>query len=112
MIVRSDLLAHPVQVGLRPGQDSVRVRGRAQGEGEFAGKPQRPDPGVREIAVTVGEPCRQPGAVPRQRLERGGAHPGELRGRFGCGLERHVDLVADQRDRAVELPGIQCVLTC
>jgi len=80
MIVRSDLLAHPVQVGLRPGQDSVRVRGRAQGEGEFAGKPQRPDPGVR--------------------------------GRFGCGLERHVDLVADQRDRAVELPGIQCVLTC
>jgi len=93
MIVRSDLLAHPVQVGLRPGQDSVRVRGRAQGEGEFAGKPQRPDPGVREIAVTVGEPCRQPG-------------------RFGCGLERHVDLVADQRDRAVELPGIQCVLTC
>ena len=39
-----------------------------------------------------------------QRLEGGGPHPGELRAAAGRGLKCGVDLLADQRDRPVELP--------
>ncbi len=48
---RRDLLADPVQVGVRPGQDGVRVGLGVQGQGQLPREQLGADPRVREPAV-------------------------------------------------------------
>ena len=102
---RRDLLADPVQVGVRPGQDGVRVGLGVQGQGQLPREQLGADPRVREPAVrgTLAEPRGQPRAVPGQRVQSGRAHGGDVVAAFRRVPQGSVDDVGDQGDRAREL---------
>ena len=102
---RADLRAHPVQVGVRPGEDGVRVRLCVQGERQFPGEQAGAGPRVRERWPRggLGEPRGQPRAVPGQRVQSGRAHRRDVALASRRVPQRGVHDLGDQRDRAGEL---------